>query len=81
MVMFIQDIIVPMWQRETKLQHQYQYQNLSKNIYETVKRHTNRVMDRSGCPATMWFLTLVDVCYYLNNCVDPNVGGSTNLPL
>ena len=51
------DIVTSLWQCETKHQHQ----NLAENRYETVKRHTNRTMDRSGCPATAWFLCLVYV--------------------
>ena len=46
-----------------------------------VKRHTNRTMDRNGCPATAWFLCLVYVCFCLNHCVDPNLGDGTKSPL
>ena len=38
-------------------------------------------MDRSGCPATAWFLCLVYVCFCLNNCVHPNLGDGTKSPL
>ena len=46
-----------------------------------MKRHTNRTIDRSGCPATALFLCLVCICFCLNNCVDPNLGDGTKSPL
>ena len=30
-------------------------------------------MDRSGTPAAAWFLCMVYIFLYLNNCVDPNL--------
>jgi hypothetical protein len=40
------DVILPLWQCESK----YQHQNYAENQWQTVKRYTTRVMDRSGCP-------------------------------
>ena len=74
---FLCNLIVPLWQCETKHQHQ----NLGDNRYETVKRHTNRTMDRSGAPPTSWFLCLINIYLCLNNCVDPNLGNETKSPL
>ena len=74
---FLRDIITPLWQCETK----YQYQNLAENRYETVKRHTNRTMDRSGAPPAAWVLCLVYICFCLSNCFDPNLGDGTKSPL
>ena len=73
----LRNLMVLLWQCETKHHHQ----NPAENRYETVKRHTNRTMDRSGCPATAWFLCLVYVCFCLNHCVDPNLGDGTKSPL
>ena len=74
---YLRDIITSLWQCETKHQHQ----NLIENRYTTIKRHTNRTMYRSGCPATAWFLCLIYVFFCLNNCVDPNLGDGTKSPL
>ena len=38
-------------------------------------------MDRSGAPAAAWFLCLVYICLYLNNCVDPKLGDETKSPI
>ena len=43
---YLRDIITPLWQCETKHQHQ----TPAENRYETFKRHINRAMDRSGAP-------------------------------
>ena len=74
---FLCDILTSLWQCETKHQHQ----NKAENRYETVKRHTNRTMDRSRAPPTAWLLCLVYVCLCFNNCVDPNLGDGTKYPL
>ena len=74
---FLRDLVVPLWQCETK----HQNQNPAENRYQTVKRHTNRTMDRSGTPPAAWFLCLVYICFCLNHCIDPNLGDGTKSPL
>ena len=64
---FLRDLVVSIWQCETK----YQNQNLVENQYQTVKRHTDRTIGRSGSPKAAWFLCLVSIYLCLNNCVDP----------
>jgi hypothetical protein len=71
------DVILPLWQCESK----YQHQNYAENRWQTVKRYTNRVMDRSGCPPYIWFLALSYVIFCLNHCVDPNLADGTKSPL
>ena len=44
---YLRDLVVSIWQCETK----HQNQNPAENRYQTVKRHTDRTMDRSGAPA------------------------------
>ena len=51
------------------------------NRYETIKRHTNRTMDRSGAPPAAWFLCLVHIYFCLNHCIDQNLGDGTKSPL
>ena len=65
---YLRDLVVSMWQCETK----YWNQNPTENRYQTVKRHNNRIIDRSKAPGTAWFLCLVYICLCLNNCLDPN---------
>ena len=48
---YLRNLVVSMWQCETK----YQNQNPAENQYQTVKRHTDRTIDRSGAPAAAWF--------------------------
>ena len=63
----VQDIlrtfIVRDWQSEPKRQHQ----NSSERRYQTAKRLTNKVMDRTGSPAYTWLLALTYICFILNH--------------
>ena len=43
---YLRDFVVSMWQCEAK----HQNENPIENRYETVKRNTNRTMDRSRVP-------------------------------
>jgi hypothetical protein len=70
-------VILPLWQCESK----YQHQNYAENRWQTVKRYTNRVMDCSGCLPYIWFLALSYVIFCLNHCVDPNLADGTKSPL
>ena len=74
---YLRDICISLWQCESK----YQHQNYAENRWQTVKRYTNRVMDRSGCPPYVWFLALSYVIFCLNNCVDPTIGEGNKSPL
>jgi hypothetical protein len=71
------DVILPLWQCESK----YQHQNYFENRWQTVKRYTNHVMDRSGCPPYIWFVALSYFIFCLNHCVDPNLADGTKSPL
>jgi hypothetical protein len=71
------DVILPLWQCESK----YQHQNYAENRWQTVERYTNRVMDRNGCPPYIWFLALSYVIFCLNHCVDSNLANGTKSPL
>ena len=43
---YLRNLVVSLWQCETK----HQNQNLAENQYQTVKRHIDRTMDRNGAP-------------------------------
>ena len=47
---YLRDLVVSMWQFKTK----YQNQNPAENRHQTVKRHIDRTMDRSGAPGAAW---------------------------
>ena len=59
----------------------YKNQNPAENGYQTMKKHTDRTMSRSGALAAAWFLYLVYICLCCNNCVDPNLGDKTKSPI
>jgi hypothetical protein len=50
------------WQSEPYHQHQ----NPAERRYQTVKRYTKTILDRTGAPPSTWFLVLKYVCYVLN---------------
>ena len=51
------------WQSEPMHQHQ----NPCETRYRTIKEYTNNIMNKTGTPASCWFLCLEYVCYLLNH--------------
>jgi hypothetical protein len=51
----------------------YQHQNMFERRYQTFKRVTNRLMDRTGTPPHLWFLCLCYVAYVMNRVSDPSL--------
>ena len=51
------------WQSEPHQQHQ----NPAERRYQTVKNCTNRLLDRTGAPPTVWLLCLQYICFLLNH--------------
>ena len=74
---YLRDLVVSMWQCETK----HQNQNPAENQYQTVKQHTDRTMDRSGAPGYDCFLCLIYICLCLNNCINPKLDDGTKSPI
>jgi uncharacterized membrane protein YgcG len=50
------------WQSEPHNQQQ----NFAENRMGTIKDYVNKILDRTGCPASMWYLALCYVCMVLN---------------
>ena len=50
------------WQSEPHQQHQ----NPAERRFQTVKRMTNTILDRSGSPASTWLLAMTYICFVLN---------------
>ena len=74
---YVRDIWCPLWQCETKHQHQ----NNAENRYKLVKRMTNCMMDRFNVPAYGWFLCMTWACFLLNHSVETSVGSGLLTPL
>ena len=55
-------LCISSWQSEP---HQQQ-QNPAERRYQTVKRMTNTLLDRSGSPAYTWLLAMMYACFILN---------------
>ena len=60
-------------------QPQHQHQNPAERRYQTVKNATNRVMNRSGCPAKCWLLVVLYVVFVLNRLATHSLGWRTPL--
>ena len=55
-------LFISSWQSEP---HQQQ-QNPAERKYQTLKRYTNTILNRTGAPAYTWLLCLTYVCFLLN---------------
>lgn len=58
----LRSLCIGQWTSEPHRQHQ----NTMERRYQTAKRITNIVMERSGCPPSCWLLCLQYVCTVLN---------------
>jgi hypothetical protein len=64
----LQAYVIGDWQSEPKQQQQ----NPAERHYQTAKRTTNTVMDRTNSPAYTWLLALIYICFLLNHLVHAN---------
>lgn len=58
----LRHLVIDNWQSEPYQQHQ----NFAERRYQDVKRMTNRLMDWTGAPNSLWFLAMSYVCYVTN---------------
>ena len=63
------------YQSEPKHQHQ----NFAERRYQTVKKLTNRVLDRSGAPPNCWLLAVLYVVFILNRLATQSLDWRTPL--
>ena len=68
-------LFIDTWQSEPD----HQNQNPFERRFQTVKRWTNNVMNRTGAPAYTWLLALIYVCMILNVLASPALGGQVPL--
>ena len=71
----LRNYLVADYQSEPKHQHQ----NFAERRYQTVKRCTNKVLDRSGAPANCWLLVVLYVVFILNRLATESLGWRTPL--
>ena len=57
-----------------------QFQNRVERRWQVAKRYTNRLLDRTRAPNTMWLYALLLVIFCLNHMVDPALAGGTQTP-
>ena len=63
----VQDILRSLFIKSWQSEPYYQHQNLSERRFQTVKRTTNTVLDRTGSPPSVWLLCMLYVVFVLNN--------------
>jgi hypothetical protein len=67
----LRTLCIETWQSEPYHQHQ----NAAERRYQTVKRATNRILERSGAPVYTWLHCLQYVCYLLNHTYIDSIKG------
>jgi hypothetical protein len=71
---YLRALVIDSWQSDPHRQKQ----NPSERCFQTVKRMTNTLLDRSGSPAFTWLLCLCYVCFLLNHTV---CGTHSDIPM
>ena len=66
-------LVIDDWQSEPH----YQHQNPAERRYRHLKKNTNKVLNRTGAPASMWLLCLLYVCFIMNRLAVASIGGRT----
>ena len=67
----IRSLCISSWQSEPHQQHQ----NPAERRFQTVKKMTNTLLDRSGSPASTWLLAMTYVCFLLNHLYCASIKG------
>ena len=71
----VQDILRTLCIKSWQSEPYQQQQNAAERRYQTIKRATNRVLDRTGAPDYTWLLCLQYVCYLLNHSYNDTLNG------
>ena len=71
----VQDILRTLCIKSWQSEPYQQQQNPAERRYQTIKRATNRVLDRTGAPDYTWLLCLQYVCYLLNHSYNDTLNG------
>ena len=66
----LRHLVIGDWQSEAHHQHQ----NAAERRYQDIKKMTNRLLDWSGAPASLWLLALMHVCYITNHTANASIG-------
>ncbi len=70
------DLYISLWQSEAY----HQNQNYAENVWETLKRGVNCLLDFTGAPPTWWLLGLLLLAQVWNHTVDAKLGDGTRSP-
>ena len=62
--------IISYWQSELH----YQRQNIAKRRYQDIKKRTNKILDWSGAPSSLWLYALSHVCHITNHAAKASIG-------
>ena len=68
-------LVIDEWQSEPHHQHQ----NYAERRYATVKSKANIILNRTGAPASCWFLCVCYVCFLTNHLATESLGWKTPL--
>jgi len=71
----LRNYVIDNWQSEPYHEHQ----TPAERRYQTVKRYTNGVLDKSGAPSKAWLLALLYAVYLSNHLATYSLGGSNAL--
>ena len=70
----VQDILRNYLIKDWQSEPHYQHQNAAERRYQDAKRMANTLLDRTGAPASLWFLALTYVCMILNHTANASIG-------
>ena len=71
----LRNYMIDDWQSEPYHEHQ----NPAEQRYQTIKKYTNKVLDRTGAPASTWLLALLYITYLLNHMASETLNWQTPL--
>jgi hypothetical protein len=73
----LRTLIIDDWQSEPYHEHQ----NPAERRYQTIKKYTNTILDRTGAPANTWLLALMYVCFVLNHAAHESLNWQTRFSI
>ena len=74
----VKEILRALFIDDWKSEAYHQNQNFAERRNQTIKRHTNTLLDKTGAPAFAWLLKICYVCFVLNHSCNATI---KNTPL
>ena len=69
----VKDITRVLFIDDWKSEPYYQHQNFAERRYQTVKRQTNTLLNRTGALPCVWLLAMIYVCFALNHIYNATI--------